>query len=367
VIKPSDLGLHFPPAAKAHQRDLRISKHDKWLQFEHKVTISDLRVKEENDGVTAELLVQWNTEKDADLQREWTEVSSFIPLNTSFNHRFDTLYGLISQRFGNADEKRTGITQPEDLITRRLYREGIRDRGTGETPRCKSEVKNRRAIVVEARREGSKLFYTWINRKGQYARHVEYRPGCLEMMTRATMEKRLELRRDDPDAMSLNTIGVNGGKKLLGERLLTLLSQPTTKRKLVVCELFKGQGSLSKMIADLGLQDHVTIVSVDLDAKYRADITDDILNWRSWITKRFAPGYFDIIWASPPCTDYSAAKTTGVRDIEGANAIVTATKEFIRYMRPKVFFLENPASGKHALHRQMFMKDWARLRHEVTY
>ena len=110
--------------------------------------------------MTVELLVQWNTEKDTDLQSEWAEVLSFIPLNTSFTHRFDALYGLISQRFGNADENRTGITQPEDLITRRLYREGIRDRGTGETPRCKSEIKNRRAIVVEARREGSKLFYT---------------------------------------------------------------------------------------------------------------------------------------------------------------------------------------------------------------
>jgi len=111
------------------------------------------------------------------------------------------------------------------------------------------------------------------------------------MMTRSTIEKRLELHRNDPDALSL-TFVVNRGKKWLRERLLTLLSQPTTQRKLVVCELFKGQGSLSKMIADLGLQDHVRIVSVDLDAKYRADITDDILNWRSWITKRFCSRVF---------------------------------------------------------------------------
>ena len=43
--------------------------------------------------MTAELLVQWNTEKDTDLQSEWAEVLSFIPLNTSFTHRFDALYG----------------------------------------------------------------------------------------------------------------------------------------------------------------------------------------------------------------------------------------------------------------------------------
>ena len=46
-----------------------------------------------------------------------------------------------------------------------------------------------------------------------------------EMMTRSTIEKRLELRQDDPDAMKLNAIVVNGGKELLGERLLALLSQ----------------------------------------------------------------------------------------------------------------------------------------------
>jgi len=111
------------------------------------------------------------------------------------------------------------------------------------------------------------------------------------MMTRSTIEKRLELHRNDPDALSLN-ICRKQGEEIVKGRLLTLLSQSMTRRKLVVCELFKGQGSLSKMIADLGLQDHVRIVSVDLDAKYRADITDDILNWRSWITKRFCSRVF---------------------------------------------------------------------------
>ena len=78
-------------------------------------------------------------------------------------------------------------------------------------------MKNRRAIVVEACRKGPKLFYTWINRKGQYARHVEYRPGCLEMMTRSTIEKRLELHRNDPDALSLNICRKQGEEMVKGK------------------------------------------------------------------------------------------------------------------------------------------------------
>ena len=73
------------------------------------------------------------------------------------------------------------------------------------------------------------------------------------------------------------------------------------------------------------------VVSLDLkDAK----IMTDILNWDY---KQYEPSYFGVIWASPPCTEYSIAKTTGVRKIEEANKIVKKTLEITDYFKPQYF------------------------------
>ena len=69
--------------------------------------------------------------------------------------------------------------------------------------------------------------------------------------------------------------------------------------------------------------------------------------------KQYPVGCFDIVWASPPCTEYSKAKTRGVRDIDGANKIVLKTLEIIDYFNPTWWFIENPQTGK--LKDQPFM------------
>ena len=73
-----------------------------------------------------------------------------------------------------------------------------------------------------------------------------------------------------------------------------------------------------------------------------ADIRTDILDWDYHALRR---GSFGIIWASPPCTEYSVTKTVGVRKLDEANAIVKRTIEIIRYFKPTCWMMENPQTG----------------------
>jgi len=101
-------------------------------------------------------------------------------------------------------------------------------------------------------------------------------------------------------------------------------------------ELFAGTQSVGKIAKELGFE----VISLDKDME--ADIKSDIMDWDF---RQYPNKHFDVIWASPPCTEYSRAKTTGVRDIEGANEIVQQTLDIIEYYEPKYWIIENPQSG----------------------
>ena len=58
------------------------------------------------------------------------------------------------------------------------------------------------------------------------------------------------------------------------------------------------------------------------------------------------PDYFSVITASPPCTEFSRAKTVGPRDLFTADQLVLKTLEGIQYFQPKRWWLETPRYGE---------------------
>ena len=125
-------------------------------------------------------------------------------------------------------------------------------------------------------------------------------------------------------------------------------------------EMFSGTGSVGLVAKAMGFN----VISLDLK---NADINTDILKWDY---KQFDRNHFDFIWSSPPCTEYSVAKTTGIGNIEYANSIVLKTVEIIKYFNPKYCVIKNPQTG--LLKNQEFMdefgfKDVDYCKHGLNY
>lgn len=119
-----------------------------------------------------------------------------------------------------------------------------------------------------------------------------------------------------------------------------------------VLELFSGTGSVGKCCKELGWD----VVSVDLElpADHKVDIMD-------FDYKQYPKDNFDIIWASPPCTDYSKLqdgflnrKRKGViytkevqeEEMKEADKLVLKSLEIIDYFKPELWCMENPQTGR---------------------
>ena len=121
-----------------------------------------------------------------------------------------------------------------------------------------------------------------------------------------------------------------------------------------VLELFSGTGSVGKVCKEIGWN----VISVDLELE--ATHKEDIL---SFDYKQYPQDHFSMIWASPPCLNYSICKncwlgrplkqlggkiyTPEIREElrKESDKLVSKTLEIIDYFKPEVWYMENPASS----------------------
>lgn len=120
-----------------------------------------------------------------------------------------------------------------------------------------------------------------------------------------------------------------------------------------VLELFSGTKSVGKVCDSLGWN------SVSVDLLLPADHEVDILQFDY---KQYPKDYFDIVWASPPCTEYSnlqncwvgRKKKDGItftkeiieEKMNESDKLILKTLEIIEYFNPVLWFMENPQTGK---------------------
>ena len=127
-----------------------------------------------------------------------------------------------------------------------------------------------------------------------------------------------------------------------------------------VLELFSGTRSVGKICDELGWDSY----SVDLisDADFKGDVMD-------FDYRQFPKNTFDIVWASPPCTNYSKlqdgwlgrmrkgeiyTKEVQEREMNQDDKLVSRTLEIINYFNC-LWFIENPAGSR--MKERIMMKD----------
>ena len=119
-------------------------------------------------------------------------------------------------------------------------------------------------------------------------------------------------------------------------------------------DLFTGTGSVARVAREMGYE----VCTLDIDPRCKPDICIDVLEFDY---QAYPIGYFDVIWASPDCRTFSCARRSNLgrlvngeictqetldRDLSNQGLpILRQTEAIIDYLKPRAYFIENPATG----------------------
>lgn len=114
---------------------------------------------------------------------------------------------------------------------------------------------------------------------------------------------------------------------------------PLEPRPLRMLDLFSGSGSASRAAAVRGWD----VTRIDNGDGTAHDIRADL---SAWLPAR--GDWWDLVWASPPCTQLSTANNK-TRNIEAGLVLVRAALRIIQYVRPRWWVLENVHGATRAI------------------
>lgn len=101
-----------------------------------------------------------------------------------------------------------------------------------------------------------------------------------------------------------------------------------------ILDLFSGLGGWSKAFKDRGHH----VVTVDNNPEFKPTICIDIMNYEP-------DGYYDVILASPPCTEFTKASVPDSwnknRTVNPDTKLVERTLDIIKKVKPKYWIIEN--------------------------
>ncbi len=119
---------------------------------------------------------------------------------------------------------------------------------------------------------------------------------------------------------------------------------------------------------------HAKIISYDIDPRCATKFIDSNHEFRLVDVRDIDPkalkhevGSPLFIWASPPCTQYSIARSyaKSPRDLTGADSIVKACMHIIECLQPERWAMENPYTG--LLKGREVVAPWAHYLKKTSY